>query len=90
MRRFAGWPEPVPELLAACLADAPIDAGLARYDALRRPRTRMITRRSARPGALARLTWPPAVALRDLALRLTPSSSAVRSVRSVLDWEPPV
>jgi 2-polyprenyl-6-methoxyphenol hydroxylase-like FAD-dependent oxidoreductase len=140
-RRFAGWPDPVPALLAAAepaavlrhdlgylpdlpsftagpvalvgdaahamtpnlgqgacqaledavtlaaLADEP--DGLARYDALRRPRAQAIARRSRQVAAVAHLSWGPAVALRDLAVRLTPGSAARRQLRSVAGWRAP-
>ncbi|WP_336086770.1 FAD-dependent monooxygenase [Nocardia sp. SSK8] len=136
--RFAGWPAPIPALLAAAdpdtvlhndiyelpalptftagriallgdaahamtpnlgqggcqaLEDAVVLAryaadpgGLARYDRERRPRTRMITRRSAQVGVLGQLSAAPLVALRNTVLRLTPASAQLRSMAPVLDW----
>ncbi|MFE1594773.1 FAD-dependent monooxygenase [Nocardia sp. NPDC058705] len=60
--------------------------GLARYDRERRPRTQMITHRSARIGAVAQLSARPLVAIRNTALRLTPTSVQLRSMAEVLDW----
>lgn len=60
--------------------------GLARYDRERRPRTQMIATRSARIGAVAQLSARPLVALRDTALRLTPTSVQLRGMAEVLDW----
>ncbi|MEU8900065.1 FAD-dependent monooxygenase [Nocardia sp. NPDC048505] len=60
----------------------------ARYDRLRRPRAQLIARRSDRIGAVAQLSWPPAVAARDAVLRLTPASAQVKALGSVLDWTP--
>jgi 2-polyprenyl-6-methoxyphenol hydroxylase-like FAD-dependent oxidoreductase len=60
--------------------------GLAAYDRQRRPRTQMIARRSREIGTVAQWASPAATALRDTALRLTPSSSFARSVAPILDW----
>jgi 2-polyprenyl-6-methoxyphenol hydroxylase-like FAD-dependent oxidoreductase len=143
-RRFGGWPDPIPALLAAvpddsvlrhdvydlpplstyvcgrivllgdaahamdpilgqgacqaledavtladCLDATPhIGAALAHYDGLRRPRTQAIVRRSARLGAVARWSCPPAVMVRDLAARLTPAAATLRSMAPVLGWTP--
>ncbi|MGY0498022.1 FAD-dependent monooxygenase [Nocardia sp. FBN12] len=59
--------------------------GLARYDRERRPRTQMITERSARIGTVAQLSARPLVALRNTALRLTPTSIQLRSMAEILD-----
>jgi 2-polyprenyl-6-methoxyphenol hydroxylase-like FAD-dependent oxidoreductase len=75
--------------LAACLdATADVGAALVRYDRLRRPRTQAIVRRSARLGAVAQWSWPPAALIRDLAVRLTPASATLRSMGPVLGWAP--
>ena len=74
---------------AVVLARCATDAGLAAYDAERRPRATMISRRSARIGRLAQLQSPLAVTLRNLVVRATPSSSFLRSLAPVLDWRPP-
>ncbi|MEU4812689.1 FAD-dependent monooxygenase [Nocardia fluminea] len=71
-------------VVLARLADEP--DGLARYDRERRPRTRMIVDRSARVGTIAQLSARPLVALRNTALRLTPTSAQLRSMAKVLDW----
>ncbi|MFI7704619.1 FAD-dependent monooxygenase [Nonomuraea sp. NPDC049480] len=145
MRRFGGWPDPVPEMLAAvpedavlrhdvyetpppasyvrgrvallgdaahameptlgqgagtaledavtiaaCLRGEPdVDAALARYDRVRRPRTQAIARRTARLGAAGLVAWPPGAWLRDLAARLVPPGVLLRSMDSVLSWTPP-
>lgn len=60
--------------------------GLARYDRERRPRTEMITERSARIGVVGQLSARPLVALRNTALRLTPTSTQLRAMGEILDW----
>lgn len=64
-----------------------VPAALVAYDHMRRPRTQMISRRSRRIGALAQMRALPA--LRNLALRLTPSSSLLNALAPVLDWQVP-
>ncbi|MGW7054770.1 FAD-dependent monooxygenase [Streptomyces sp. NPDC054887] len=76
--------------LAHCLDETPdVTAALRSYDRLRRPRTRAITRRSARLGAVGQLSWPPAVLLRDTAARLVPTRMTLRSMTPVLGWTAP-
>lgn len=74
--------------LADCLDGAEVGEALRRYDRMRRRRTQQVVRRSARMEAVARWAWPPAVALRDLAARLTPAAVALRSMDPVLGWTP--
>jgi 2-polyprenyl-6-methoxyphenol hydroxylase-like FAD-dependent oxidoreductase len=59
---------------------------LASYDAQRRPRATMISKRSALIGRMAQWESPAAVALRDTLFRATPQSSFLRSLRPVLTW----
>ncbi len=73
---------------AVVLARCATDTDLAAYDAERRPRTTLISRRSARVGRLAQLQSAPAVAVRNLVMRATPSSSFLRSLAPVLSWRP--
>ncbi|MET7451415.1 FAD-dependent monooxygenase [Streptomyces sp. NPDC005574] len=76
--------------LAHCLdGTQDVAAALHSYDLLRRPRTQAVTRRSARLGAIGQLSWPPAVLLRDVAARLTPTRATLRSMTPVLGWTPP-
>ncbi|WP_261399498.1 FAD-dependent monooxygenase [Streptomyces misionensis] len=76
--------------LAALLAAHPdTDCALARYDRERRPRTRMIARRSHRIGAVAQWSGAPARLVRDWLLRLTPSSAVLSALDPVLGWRPP-
>lgn len=63
------------------------DSDLTRYDAERRPRTRMIAARSNRIGAVAQLDSPLAVRLRDTVMRLIPSSAQFKALAPVLDWK---
>jgi 2-polyprenyl-6-methoxyphenol hydroxylase-like FAD-dependent oxidoreductase len=76
--------------LAALLDSRPtVAAALSAYDKERRPRTQMITRRSRRIGAVAQAAWPPARALRDLLIRLTPASAQAAALEPILAWRPP-
>jgi 2-polyprenyl-6-methoxyphenol hydroxylase-like FAD-dependent oxidoreductase len=76
--------------LAACMDTTPdVGGALARYDRLRRPRTQAIVRRSARLGAVAQWSWPPAGLARDVAAWLTPASATLRSMGAILGWVPP-
>ncbi|MEV4490739.1 FAD-dependent oxidoreductase [Micromonospora coxensis] len=76
---------------AACAGGpAHLDAALARYDRQRRPRTQALARASARAGRYGQqLRHPLAVALRDTAIRLTPSRVALRQAARYADWHPP-
>ena len=69
---------------AVALAEAAQGDDLAAYDARRRPQATMVSQRSARIGRVAQWHWPPAVALRDTLLRLTPESAFLRSLEPVL------
>ncbi|MCB5179872.1 FAD-dependent monooxygenase [Streptomyces antimicrobicus] len=77
--------------LAAELAAGPgPEAALARYDALRRPRTQAVTVAARRAGRMGQqLTHPLAVALRNTALRLAPSGATIRTILRHADWTPP-
>lgn len=74
--------------LARRLDDGPVDPapGLARYDRLRRPRTRAIARRSALSGRFAQASSPIAVRLRDRSARLLPHAAFLRSMEPVYGW----
>jgi len=69
--------------------EADVDPALARYDALRRPRAQLLTRRSRQVGAVAQLSGRPATTARELVMRATPGSVAERQLASTLDWSPP-
>ncbi|QOV36726.1 FAD-dependent monooxygenase [Streptomyces ferrugineus] len=77
--------------LAAALATEPtVEAALARYDAERRPRSQSVARAARRAGRMGQqLSHPLAVALRNTAMRLTPSRSAVRMILRHHGWVPP-
>ncbi|MEV5322199.1 FAD-dependent monooxygenase [Streptomyces sp. NPDC052687] len=77
--------------LAAALAAEPTVAGaLARYDAERRPRSQAVARAARQAGRMGQqLAHPAAVALRDTALRLTPSRAMIRAILRHADWTPP-
>ncbi|WP_410659295.1 FAD-dependent oxidoreductase [Amycolatopsis sp. lyj-112] len=75
-------------LAEALGTNADVDSALASYDRSRRPRTQRIARRAGRLGAVGQWSSPPAVLLRDVAARLTPASTTLRSMDSVLAWTP--
>jgi 2-polyprenyl-6-methoxyphenol hydroxylase-like FAD-dependent oxidoreductase len=78
-------------VLAALLDAHPtVEAALEAYDTQRRPRTQRIARRSHRIGVVAQWSSPPAVALRDAVMQITPKSSLMRSLDPVLSWTPAV
>ncbi|MFI0975788.1 FAD-dependent monooxygenase [Streptomyces sp. NPDC021093] len=77
--------------LAAALAIEPtVEAALARYDAERRPRSQAVARAARQAGRMGQqLSAPLAVALRNTAMRLTPSRAAMRMILRHHDWAPP-
>ncbi|SDF73744.1 2-polyprenyl-6-methoxyphenol hydroxylase [Blastococcus aurantiacus] len=66
-----------------------VDAGLAAYDRLRRPRARGIARRSAQVGRLGQLEGRVTSGARDLAVRWLPDVVGERQLDGVLRWRPP-
>ncbi|QIS11181.1 FAD-dependent monooxygenase [Nocardia arthritidis] len=62
--------------------------GLARYDAERVRRTQMIRVRSRQIGAIAQLSWRPAVAVRNAVMRRLPAEAQAKTAAAVLDWQP--
>ncbi|GAA3755417.1 FAD-dependent oxidoreductase [Micromonospora maritima] len=79
-------------VLGVVCAGGPADlaAALATYDRQRRPRSQAVARaalRTARYGQ--QLRNPVALALRDTAIRLTPSRAALRGMARYADWRPP-
>lgn len=69
---------------------ARLDRALAEYDRVRRARTQPIARRARALGAVAHTRSRFGVALRDLVLRLTPSSVLGRQSAAVQAWTAPV
>jgi 2-polyprenyl-6-methoxyphenol hydroxylase-like FAD-dependent oxidoreductase len=70
-------------VLAACLERADVAAGLAAYDAARRPRTQAIARQARRLGRVAQLAGPGAT-VRDLAVAMARPSAAARALDPIL------
>ncbi|MEU5592644.1 FAD-dependent monooxygenase [Streptomyces sp. NPDC020298] len=77
--------------LAAALGTEPtVEAALARYDAERRPRSQAVARAARQAGRMGQqLSHPLAVALRNTAMRLTPSRAATRMILRHHTWVPP-
>ncbi|MFI1940401.1 FAD-dependent monooxygenase [Streptomyces purpureus] len=77
--------------LAAVVAAAPdCRTALACYDAARRPRSQAVALAARRAGRMGQqLAHPLGVALRNTAMRLTPSGVAVRAILRHADWTPP-
>ncbi|MFE2925190.1 FAD-dependent monooxygenase [Streptomyces goshikiensis] len=77
--------------LAAALATAPtVQAALAHYDAERRPRGQAVARAARQAGRMGQqLSHPVAIALRNTAMRLTPSRAATRMILRHHAWIPP-
>ena len=74
---------------AGAEGEAGIDAALAEYDRLRRPRTQRIAHRAGLLGRVLQARGPIVSRLRDTALRLTPAGVTARSVLAVQRWQPP-
>lgn len=66
-----------------------IDASLAEYDRLRRARTQRIARQSRLIGDAANLQGQGTSAMRDFALRCTPTWALRRQFSAIHDWAPP-
>ncbi|MFJ8537821.1 FAD-dependent monooxygenase [Streptomyces sp. NPDC093591] len=77
-------------LSASLAAEPTVEAALARYDAERRPRSQAVARAARQAGRMGQqLSHPLAVALRNTAMRLTPSGAAVRMILRHHGWVPP-
>lgn len=74
--------------LSILLRSGSIDAALARYDELRRKRTRAIWRQSRFLGRVAQLASPGGASIRDALLRATPPAVAMSATRSARHWSP--
>ncbi|MDG4810323.1 FAD-dependent oxidoreductase [Micromonospora sp. WMMD1120] len=69
---------------------ADVPGALAAYDAQRRPRSQSVARASFTAGRFGQqLRNPVALALRDIALRLTPGRATLRGMARYADWSPP-
>ncbi|MER7734612.1 FAD-dependent monooxygenase [Streptomyces erythrochromogenes] len=67
-----------------------VATALARYDALRRPRSQAVARAARQAGRMGHgLAHPLAVALRNTAMRLTPSGVSMRVILRHHDWVAP-
>ncbi|MEV6330023.1 FAD-dependent monooxygenase [Streptomyces sp. NPDC051909] len=68
-----------------------VAAALARYDAVRRPRTTAVAAGARRAGRMGQqLSHPLAVPLRNALLRLAPSGAAARAILRHAAWTPPL
>jgi 2-polyprenyl-6-methoxyphenol hydroxylase-like FAD-dependent oxidoreductase len=77
-------------LAAALATEATVDAALTRYDTERRPRSQSVARAARQAGRMGhQLSNPLAVALRNTAMRLTPSRTAVEMILRHHAWTPP-
>lgn len=70
-------------------ADGGVDAALAEYDRLRRPRTQRIARQAAVLGRVLQARGPVTSRWRDVVLRLTPPGVTARGALAVQRWQPP-
>lgn len=77
-------------VLGLCLpVGRPVAAGLAEYDARRRPRSQAVAKASYRIGRFGQqLTNPLLIAARNAAIRLTPPRVALRSMARYAAWTP--
>ncbi|MFG2668313.1 FAD-dependent monooxygenase [Streptomyces sp. NPDC048387] len=77
-------------LAAALAAEPSVEAALGRYDAERRPRSQAVARAARQAGRMGQqLAHPVAVALRNQAMRMTPSRAATRMILRHHAWRPP-
>lgn len=73
-------------VMAKCLAEtAPVDAAFADYETRRRRRVEMVQQRSWRIGQVAQWSSPPACALRNMLMRLTPERAARRGLEALVN-----
>ncbi|GHK05680.1 FAD-dependent oxidoreductase [Streptomyces sp. Y2F8-2] len=77
-------------LAAALGTESTVESALARYDAERRPRSQAVARAARQAGRMGQqLSHPLAVAMRNTAMRLTPSRAATRMILRHHAWVPP-
>jgi 2-polyprenyl-6-methoxyphenol hydroxylase-like FAD-dependent oxidoreductase len=74
------------ELAQALDSEPDAASALARYSALRSPRTAAVVRRSRQMSVVAHLSNPIASGMRNVALRATPTSAAVRRLSPVVGY----
>ncbi len=78
--------------LAAGTEPDAVGGMLARYTAARLPRTTDVVRWSRRAATMTTWAWPPAVAFRNTAMRLTgilAPGAALRGLAPIYGWQPP-
>ena len=78
--------------LAAGTEPGAVGGMLARYTAARLPRTSDVVRWSRRAATMTTWAWPPAVAFRNTAMRLTGTlapGAALRGLVPLYGWQPP-
>jgi 2-polyprenyl-6-methoxyphenol hydroxylase-like FAD-dependent oxidoreductase len=68
---------------------ADLDAALLRYDACRRPRVRLVARRSRQLGRVGQLDGRLTAPARDLLVRATPDGLTARQLDGILGWQSP-
>jgi 2-polyprenyl-6-methoxyphenol hydroxylase-like FAD-dependent oxidoreductase len=66
-----------------------VPSALRAYDRDRRPRDERLAAASDRLAKITQVRHPVALALRNLAVRLTPPEVAVRSIARTTAWQPP-
>ena len=69
--------------------DADPNPALLRYDRLRRPRGRLVSRRSRQLGRIGQLSGRASTTTRDLLIRITPAGATEHQLASTLNWQPP-
>lgn len=70
-------------------SSADVPSGLRAYDAARRPRTQTVAAMSDQTAKLAQLRHPLLTTLRAAAIRATPASVVIKTLRRATDWHPP-
>jgi len=77
-------------VLAASLSTSDVQTALKIYDALRRPRSQMVAKKSVQAGKIGpQLRNPLAVAVRKAILKRLPAKAAARAGSSISGWQPP-
>lgn len=69
--------------------DGDLERALATYDGLRRPRGRLVARRSRQVGRLGQLQGGVTTGARDLLVRLLPDLLSDRTLDATVHWHPP-